>query len=128
MITCLPSSREVEEVIGGADGLLAGMRRGTVLVDCTSGDPATAKRIAARLAERGIDYVDAPVSGGVGGAEKGTLTVMVGGDAAVLGRQEQRRQGTAELVVRARDQLQPPLKHHHAHVRHQRHDTDEGGH
>ena len=59
---------------------------GATLVDCTSGDPATSRRIAARLAEHGVDFLDAPVSGGVSGAEKGTLTVMVGGDAAVLER------------------------------------------
>jgi 3-hydroxyisobutyrate dehydrogenase len=86
VITCLPSSREVEEVIGGADGLLAGMKRGTVLVDCTSGDPATSRRVAATFAEAGVAFLDAPVSGGVSGAERAALTVMIGGDAAVLER------------------------------------------
>jgi len=86
VITCLPSSREVEEVIGGADGLLAGMRRGTVLVDCTSGDPATSRRVAATLADAGVAFLDAPVSGGVSGAERAALTVMIGGDATVLER------------------------------------------
>jgi 3-hydroxyisobutyrate dehydrogenase len=62
------------------------MRPGSVLVDCTSGEPATSRQIAARLAERGIDFLDAPVSGGVGGAEKGALTIMVGGKADVLER------------------------------------------
>jgi 3-hydroxyisobutyrate dehydrogenase len=57
-----------------------------VLVDCTSGDAATSRRMAARLAERGIGFLDAPVSGGVVGAEQGALTVMVGGDAATLER------------------------------------------
>lgn len=86
VITCFPVSRDVEGVLDGPDGLLATMRRGAVLVDCTSGDPATSKRIAARLAERGIGFLDAPVSGGVAGAEAGTLTVMIGGDAATLER------------------------------------------
>jgi 3-hydroxyisobutyrate dehydrogenase len=86
VITCLPSSREVEALLDGPEGLLAGLRRGAVLVDCTSGDPATSRRIAAGLAEAGIDFLDAPVSGGVVGAEAGTLTVMVGGDEAVLAR------------------------------------------
>ena len=88
VITCLPLSRDVESLLGGPDGLLSTMRKGTTLVDCTSGDPATSRRIAARLAEQGIDYVDAPVSGGVTGAEKGTLTVMVGGDAGVFDRMQ----------------------------------------
>ena len=86
VITCLPSSREVEGLLDGPDGLLAAMASGSVLVDCTSGDPATSRRIAARLAERGIGFLDAPVSGGVAGAEIATLTVMVGGDAATLTR------------------------------------------
>ena len=86
IITCLPSSREVEALLDGPNGLLAGMAKGSVLVDCTSGDSATSRRIAARLAERGIGFLDAPVSGGVAGAEIATLTVMVGGDAAILER------------------------------------------
>ncbi|HUO51613.1 MAG TPA: NAD(P)-dependent oxidoreductase [Gemmatimonadaceae bacterium] len=86
VITCLPTSADVESLLDGADGLLAGLERGAVLVDCTSGDPAGSRRIAARCAERDVAFLDAPVSGGVSGAEKGTLTVMVGGDAAVLER------------------------------------------
>lgn len=86
VITCLPVSRDVESLLDGADGLLSTMESGSVLVDCTSGDPATSRRIAARLAERGIGFLDAPVSGGVVGAEQGTLTVMVGGDEALLQR------------------------------------------
>lgn len=84
--TCLPTSRDVESLLDGPDGLLAGIARGAVLVDCTSGDPATSRRIAARLAAAGVDFMDAPVSGGTSGAEKGTLTVMCGGDAAVFER------------------------------------------
>ncbi len=86
VITCLPVSRDVESLFDGPDGLLATMASGSVLVDCTSGDPATSRRMAARLAERGIGFLDAPVSGGVVGAEQGALTVMVGGDAALLER------------------------------------------
>jgi 3-hydroxyisobutyrate dehydrogenase len=86
VITCLPTSREVESLLDGPTGLLATLGSGAMLVDCTSGDPATSRRIAARLAERGIDFLDAPVSGGVSGAEQGTLTVMCGGDAAVFAR------------------------------------------
>lgn len=86
VITCLPTSREVEALLDGPDGLLAGLARGTLFIDCTSGDPATSKRIAARLAGQGVAFIDAPVSGGVAGAEKGALTIMVGGDAAQLER------------------------------------------
>jgi len=86
VITCLSNSPDVASLIDGPDGLLASMRPGSVLVDCTSGEPATSRRIAAQLAERGIDFLDAPVSGGVGGAERGALTIMVGGKADVLER------------------------------------------
>ena len=86
VVTCFPTSREVEALLDGEDGLLAGLAPGTLLVDCTSGDPATSRRIAARLAERDVAFLDAPVSGGVAGAEAGTLTVMCGGGAAELER------------------------------------------
>ena len=86
VVTCLPTSREVESLLDGDDGLLAAMAPGSTLVDCTSGDPTTSRRIAERLAERGLGFLDAPVSGGVSGAERGELTVMCGGDAAVLER------------------------------------------
>ena len=86
VITCLPVSADVEALLEGPEGLLTGLARGALLVDCTSGDPATSRRIAARLAEHGVGFLDAPVSGGTTGAEQGTLTVMVGGDATLLER------------------------------------------
>jgi len=86
IVTCLPTSAEVEGLLGGPDGILAGAAGGTLFLDCTSGDPATSRRIAARLADRGIAFADAPVSGGTNGAEAATLTVMVGGDAATFER------------------------------------------
>jgi 3-hydroxyisobutyrate dehydrogenase len=86
VVTCFPISRDVESLLDGPSGLLATMRPGTILVDCTSGDPATSQRIAERLAGKQIGFLDAPVSGGVVGAEAGTLTVMIGGDAATLDR------------------------------------------
>jgi 3-hydroxyisobutyrate dehydrogenase len=86
VIACLPTSHDVYALLDGPDGILAGIERGAVFVDCTSGDPATSRRIAERLSEKGVSFIDAPVSGGVVGAEKGALTIMVGGDAAVLDR------------------------------------------
>lgn len=86
VLTCLPTSQEVESVTFGSDGLASTMASGSILVDCTSGDPGASRSIAARLAERGIGFLDAPVSGGVVGAEAGKLTVMCGGDPAVLER------------------------------------------
>lgn len=86
VITCLPVSADVASLLDGDAGLLATMVKGATLVDCTSGDPATSRSIAVRLAERGIGFLDAPVSGGTSGAEQGILTVMVGGDGALLER------------------------------------------
>jgi 3-hydroxyisobutyrate dehydrogenase len=85
-ITCMPTSREVEALLEGPDGLMAGLRAGTLLIDCTSGDPGSSRRIAERLARRGIAFADAPVSGGTSGAQAGTLTVMVGSDQATFER------------------------------------------
>ena len=99
VITCLPTSREVAALLDGPDGLLAAMAKGSILVDCTSGDPATSRHIAARLAEKGIGFLDAPVSGGVSGAEAGKLTVMVGGDAAVLAKAMPALRAFGEKIV-----------------------------
>ena len=85
-ITCLPSSGEVEALLDGPDGLLAGLRAGGLLIDCTSGDPASSRRIAGRVAERGVAFADAPVSGGTNGAVAAALSVMVGADAATFAR------------------------------------------
>jgi len=86
VITCLPTSKDLERLLEGPEGLEAGLERGTLLLDCTSGDGATSRRIAERLAVRGVQFADAPVSGGTNGAAAGTLTVMVGGDPAAFAR------------------------------------------
>ncbi|MFN8580974.1 MAG: NAD(P)-dependent oxidoreductase [Gemmatimonadaceae bacterium] len=86
VVTCLPTSREVEELLSGTHGLLAGLKAGSTLVDATSGDPATSRRIASMLSSRQVGFIDAPVSGGVVGAEKAALTIMVGGDQDTLNR------------------------------------------
>lgn len=82
VVTCLPNSPDVAELLAG--GMRDALRAGAVLVDCTSGDPETSRRIAADLALRNVAFLDAPVSGGTVGAESGTLTVMCGGSDAVL--------------------------------------------
>lgn len=86
LVTCLPTSAEVEQVLFGPDGAAEAMAKGTLVIDSTSGDPATSRRIAARLAEQGIAFADAPVSGGMSLAEKGELTVMLGGKAEEVAR------------------------------------------
>ncbi len=87
VITCLPESSHVASLLAADEhAMIAALRPGTLLVDCTSGDPDTSRRIAVELAARDIAFIDAPVSGGVVGAEAGTLTVMVGGDVSALER------------------------------------------
>lgn len=81
VFTCLPNSPEVEALLPGPQGLEAGLAAGALLIDLTSGIPAASRAIAARLADRRVGFLDAPVSGGTAGAEAGTLTIMVGGDA-----------------------------------------------
>jgi 3-hydroxyisobutyrate dehydrogenase len=84
VITMLPSSANVETAYLGAGGIVDGVKAGRLCVDMSTIDPGTSQRVAGRLKERGIRFLDAPVSGGVGGAIAGTLAIMVGGDAADL--------------------------------------------
>jgi 3-hydroxyisobutyrate dehydrogenase len=85
LILMLPDSRVVEQVIGD-EALLAALVPGTIVVDMSSSEPAATRALAARLDARGVELVDAPVSGGVTGAVAGTLTIMVGGSNAAVAR------------------------------------------
>jgi 3-hydroxyisobutyrate dehydrogenase len=80
----LPAGKHVDALYLGEAGLVGMVDAGTLLVDCSTIDPATAKKVAAAVAQRGIAMLDAPVSGGTAGAENGTLTFMVGGPDAAL--------------------------------------------
>jgi len=100
VITCLPTSREVEALLDGPDGVLAGLAPQSLFIDCTSGDPATSRRIAARLAERETAFMDAPVSGGVSGAQQGALTVMCGADEATFERARPVIEAFGKKIVR----------------------------
>ena len=86
VITMLPSSPHVKSVYSGAEGVLAGVARGTTLIDSSTIDPHTAREVAAWAEAQGNPMADAPVSGGTGGAEAGTLTFMVGGSAEIFER------------------------------------------
>jgi len=81
VITILPSSGNVEAAYLGAGGIIEKVAPGRLCIDMSTIDPGTSIRVAARLAERGVRFIDAPVSGGVGGATAGTLAIMVGGAA-----------------------------------------------
>ncbi len=86
--TMLPNGAIVESVMCGPEGVLAACRPGTVIVDMSSVAPATTQKMAKIAAEKGVKYIDAPVSGGTAGAEAGTLTIMVGADDETFARVE----------------------------------------
>ncbi len=79
IVTMLPSGKEVREVYLGAAGIVAHAKAGAVLIDSSTIDVESARAVAKAAHEKGLLMVDAPVSGGVGGAQAGTLTFMVGG-------------------------------------------------
>ena len=86
VLTMLPDSPDVEAVVAGPGGVFEGARPGMLLIDMSTISPAVARRLAAEAQRRGLEMLDAPVSGGDIGARDGTLTIMVGGSAAALER------------------------------------------
>lgn len=97
---CVGYPRDVREVVLGSDGVLAGLRPGAIFVDMTTSEPALAIEIAAAASNRGIEALDAPVSGGDVGAWEGRLTVMAGGSAAAIERLDSVWRVIAARVVR----------------------------
>lgn len=85
-ITCLPDTPDVLEVALGENGIIEGAREGSLFIDMSTISPAGAKRIASEMEKKGIDALDAPVSGGEKGAIEGTLSIMVGGDEEAFNR------------------------------------------
>lgn len=88
VVTMLPAGKHVRAVYGGDDGVIATVAPGTLLIDCSTVDVDSARAVGAQAAERGLEMVDAPVSGGVAGASAGTLTFMVGGPDTAFARAE----------------------------------------
>ena len=86
VLTCLPGPADVERVYLGENGVVGGAKPGSILIDMSTIDPGTHRKIAEAAASAGASYLDAPVSGGTGGARDGTLTIMIGGDAATFER------------------------------------------
>ena len=86
VLTCLPTQVEVREILTRADGILNGCRPGAIFVDTSTIDPSASIELARLCAERGVPMLEAPLSGGTIGAEAGTLTMMIGGEAAFLER------------------------------------------
>ena len=101
VISMLPAGPEVRAVYLGADGIIARARRGALLIDCSTIDVETARMVAAAAVEAGFAMLDAPVSGGVIGAEAATLTFMVGGEAAAFARGEPVLRAMGRTIVHA---------------------------
>jgi len=86
MITMLPNSQQVEEVVSGSQGLLEGARKDTIIIDMSTIAPTTSRNLYALAQEKGVHFLDAPVSGGSQGAVQGTLSIMVGGEREIFER------------------------------------------
>src|SRR5438309_9250832 len=84
LITMLPNSPDVEQVVLGRDGVIEGARSGLVFVDMSTISPLVSQKIGVALAEKSVTMLDAPVSGGERGAVEGVLSIMVGGDKGVF--------------------------------------------
>lgn len=104
VFSCVGNDDDVREVILGADGVLAGIERGGIIVDHTTTSATVSREIHAQAAERGVGFLDAPVSGGQAGAESGQLTVMVGGDLDVF----ERAAPVIDCFARASTHIGPP--------------------
>ena len=101
VITMLPSGKEVREVYLGANGIIENANAGTLLIDCSTIDVETARVVAAAAEKQGLLMLDAPVSGGVGGATAATLTFMVGGSTQAFTRAESILQKMGKTIVHA---------------------------
>ena len=101
VITMLPSGKEVREVYLGSSGIIENANKGTLLIDCSTIDVETARAVAAEAEKRGLLMLDAPVSGGVGGASGATLTFMVGGSSQAFTRAESILQKMGKTIVHA---------------------------
>ncbi len=86
VVICVSDTPDVQEVILGERGVIHGARPGSLVIDCSTISPKATREIADKLAERGVFMLDAPVSGGSEGAAKGTLSIMVGGEAEQFAR------------------------------------------
>ena len=98
VMSCVGNDDDLRSVVLGLDGAFAGMIPGSVLVDHTTASAAVARELAVLAAERELEFLDAPVSGGQAGAENGVLTVMVGGEDSVFGRAEPVIRSYARMV------------------------------
>ncbi len=104
IVVCVSDTPDVEEVLLGPQGVIHGIQPGSLVIDCSTISPNATKEIAARLLEKGAHMLDAPVSGGSEGAAKGTLSIMVGGDAAQVERAMPVLQAMGKTITHVGDQ------------------------
>ena len=103
VFTCVGNDDDVRSVVLGRDGAFAGMKEGATLIDCTTDSANLAREFAAQAAQRGLHFMDAPVSGGQAGAVNGVLTVMCGADEAVFDAAKPTVTAFAQAVTRIGD-------------------------
>ncbi|MGA7324505.1 MAG: 3-hydroxyisobutyrate dehydrogenase [Rhodomicrobium sp.] len=101
VITMLPAGQQVRETYLGPKGLIAAASTGTLLIDCSTIDVTTAREVSAAASAAGLEMVDAPVSGGVGGAQAATLTFMAGGSETAFARAQPILASMGKAVVHA---------------------------
>jgi len=99
VVTCVTDSPQMAEVLFGPDGLADGLSSGSLLIDCSTISPASARDFGQRLQDKGVAMLDAPVSGGSEGAVHGTLTIMVGGEPKDLERAQEILQAMGRTIT-----------------------------
>jgi len=103
IFTMVTNSHDVEQVVLGADGIAQGAKAGSVLVDMETISPIVARRVAAELAKKSVEMIDAPVSGGPAGAEQATLAIMAGGKPEVFERVQPLLACLGKTIIRVGD-------------------------
>jgi 3-hydroxyisobutyrate dehydrogenase-like beta-hydroxyacid dehydrogenase len=103
VLTSLPTPKDVEDVVYGENGLALGWKKGDILVDMSTNSPAVIRKIAGEAQTRGVEVLDAPVSGMVVGAESGRLSIMVGGKAEVLEKVRKVLEAMGNVIVHVGD-------------------------
>lgn len=103
IVTMLPADKHVKSVYLADDGLISVLSKDTLAIDCSTISAETARFVGAALKEKGIDFIDAPVSGGVGGAKAGTLTFICGGEAGAVARARDVLQAMGKNIFHAGD-------------------------
>jgi 3-hydroxyisobutyrate dehydrogenase len=99
VLVCVADTPDVEAVLFGQEGVAQGIRPGSVVVDTSTISPSATRAFAGRLRERGVELLDAPLSGGSEGAARGSLSIMVGGSAEALGRVRPVLEAVGERIV-----------------------------